>query len=312
MGGAYPIAASVAAALAVSLLIDGHGASRGFARCYLRRLSYALGRTVRSASQAPCIAFLLEHEASSRCVDDMRIYLVGKGFAPTRQETAAVLLALVLLSMLAGAVLAGSPAGSAVGLACAAAAMRIRSSRRKKARDRALSEEMPAVFRSLAISLGSGLTLSQAIAYVGSRGDGEASRAFARCSLKLTCGDSYEDALAQLVRELDSPGIGLLSSALAISHQTGSPLHGLFMRSAELVERAGELERMLAVKTAQVRLSVRIVCLLPALLVCMLLMISPDFQAGIATPAGIMSVLLAACMDAAAVIIVRTLSKGII
>ena len=66
------------------------------------------------------------------------------------------------------------------------------------------------------------------------------------------------------------------------------------------------------VKTAQVRLSVRIVCLLPAIIVGILLVISPDFQTGITTPIGFGSLVIACSMDAAAVLIVRHLSRGII
>ena len=90
------------------------------------------------------------------------------------------------------------------------------------------------------------------------------------------------------------PGIGLLVTALVIAQRTGSPLRGLFQSSAQLVERQGEYERMLAVKTAQVRLSVRIVCLLPVLLVCVLSLISPDFQHGLATVPGTMGSVLVA------------------
>ncbi|HQE70602.1 MAG TPA: type II secretion system protein, partial [Atopobiaceae bacterium] len=64
--------------------------------------------------------------------------------------------------------------------------------------------------------------------------------------------------------------------------------------------------------TAQVRLSVRVVCLLPVVLVGLLLIISPDFQKGVAPPAGLISLGLACCMDVAAVLIVRHLSRGIL
>ena len=74
-----------------------------------------------------------------------------------------------------------------------------------------------------------------------------------------------------------------------------------------LVERQGEFERLLAVKTAQVRMSVRVVCLLPAVMVCLLAAISPDFQEGLCTPAGTGCVLVAAALDATAVAIIRRL-----
>lgn len=118
--------------------------------------------------------------------------------------------------------------------------------------------------------------------------------------------------MAQLSRELDAPGVGLLVTALAIAQRTGSPLRSLFQNSARLVERQGEYERLLAVKTAQVRLSVRIVCLLPLVLVCLLSLISVDYQNGLSTPAGAVSLLVAACMDGCALIVIRRLMRGVI
>ena len=65
-------------------------------------------------------------------------------------------------------------------------------------------------------------------------------------------------------------------------------------------------------KTAQVRLSVRIVCVMPLLLVAFLAMVSPDFQAGVATPGGLASVVVALLMDGAALLVVRRLMKGVL
>ena len=255
---------------------------------------------------------IVSSRASSRAAKDLRAHLAASGLVLSELESGAAIMVLGLAASLLGVVLAGSLLGGLVGAAAFAVGITAWSAQRRKAYEQALAAEMPAVFRSLAVSLGSGLTLSQAIAYVGSREESVAAPAFLNCSLRLLCGDPYDEVLDDLTRALDTPGIGLLSSALAISHQTGSPLQGLFMRSAGLVERAGELERLLVVKTAQARLSVRVVCLLPALIVAILLMISPDFQAGIATPVGFVSIALACCMDLAAVLIVRSLSRGIL
>ena len=170
------------------------------------------------------------------------------------------------------------------------------SARHAELRRREANAAMPAVFRTLSVAMGAGMTLVQAAEYAGARAGGAVGEAFARLALRLRCGD-----------ELHTPGAGLLSTALAISHRTGSPLQGLFQRSAALVERQGEFERLLAVKTAQVRLSVRVVCLLPAVMVALLAAISPDFQKGLSMPAGAGSVALAALLDVAAVAIIRRL-----
>lgn len=181
------------------------------------------------------------------------------------------------------------------------------SARHAVLRRREANAAMPAVFRTLSVAMGAGMTLVQAAEYAGARAGGAVGEAFARLALRLRCGVATETALSELSDELHTPGAGLLSTALAISHQTGSPLQGLFQRSAALVERQGEFERLLAVKTAQVRLSVRVVCLLPAVMVALLAAISPDFQKGLSAPAGAGSVALAALLDVAAVAIIRRL-----
>lgn len=309
---AHPLEAATAAFLAVWMLFSDGPSPRGVVQRFARRLMRIAYGAVRRIAQTGLADFILSIDDASLAACDLRMRLSESGVVLTLAECAVLLPVLCIVAALLGAVLASSWLGIPVGAGSCCFALHAYAVRSRRQREHALSSEMPAVFRSLAVSLGSGLTLSQAIAYVGSRDEGIAAPAFARCSLRLVCGEPYEEALAGLVGDLDTPGIGLLSSALAISHQTGSPLQGLFMRSARLVERSGELERLLAVKTAQVRLSVRIVCLLPAIIVGILLVISPDFQAGIATPIGFGSLIIACLMDVAAVLIVRHLSRGII
>ena len=106
--------------------------------------------------------------------------------------------------------------------------------------------------------------------------------------------------------------MGLLTTALVISHRTGSPLRDLLARSAALVERQGEFERELEVKTAQVRLSARIVCSLPFLMVALLAVISPDFQRGLLSPVGLGSVAVAAALDSFAVLVIRRLMRAVL
>jgi len=306
------IASAAAAACAALFAVPDKGATQTMLVRFLRRIAHLERSALGALSRTAAIDAVLAAPAAASAADGLRAWLLAEGLALSASEAGAALLVLGFSTALLGIVLAGSFWGALVGAGSYALSIAAYAVRRRRACDQALSAEMPAVFRSLAVSLGSGLTLSQAISYVGSREGSAAAPAFAHCSLRLACGDPYDEVLEDLASRLGTTGAGLLSSALAISHQTGSPLQGLFMRSAGLVERAGELERLLTVKTAQVRLSVRIVCLLPALLVAILLMISPDFRSGLSTPAGIISIALAACMDLAAVLIVRNLSKGVL
>ena len=78
------------------------------------------------------------------------------------------------------------------------------------------------------------------------------------------------------------------------------------------MEQQGELRRELSAKTAQVRLSVQVVCTLPVAIVSLLAFISPDFRAGMATEAGTLSLLLAGALDAVAILIIRRLAEGVL
>lgn len=228
-----------------------------------------------------------------------------------RQGVAAVLAGGVLLACVLCFV-ATSAIGVPIAAVVLAVGVPIWDGSRQRREARMLAQEMPGVFRTLAMAMGSGETLAQAIDYLGSHETGPAGRPFARASLRMRCGDSASEALGSLPEELHAPGVGLLTTALLISQRTGSPLKSLFGHAAKLVERQGEFERMLEVKTAQVRLSVRIVCGLPVLMIAALSVLSPDFRAGLATPAGVASILLAIGMDATALLIIRRLMRGVI
>lgn len=226
------------------------------------------------------------------------------------QEASMGLVALgIACAGVAGGILAGPP-GVPVGLFACVGALVSWSASLVRVREEELAREVPGAFRSLAGALGSGKTLSQAISYVGS-GKGALAREFGRASLRVSCGSSASEALDELAGRVSAPGIGLMVCALAVSARTGSPLHGLFMRSAELAERRFELKRELMAKTAQVRLSARIVCGLPAGLVGALVLLSPDFREGLATPVGLGCVVLAVVLDVAAVITIRQLMRRV-
>lgn len=277
------------------------------------QLASAVRRVAEPFARTELAERLLSHEAwGSACAEISR---VTSGFfepALTRADASGLALAGMVASPLVGLVVSQSPIG-AVGLACgyAVGILSWGASAQRK-RERELSDEMPGVFRTLAVALGSGQTLAQAISYVGSHEKGPAAHGFAMASLRLRCGESAESVLEQLARELDAPGMGLLVTALTISQRTGSPLKDLFQHSARLVEREQGLGRELAVKTAQVRLSARVVCLLPLLMVVLLSLISPDFQEGVTTPLGMCCLGIALAMDVVAILIMRRLMKGVL
>ena len=212
----------------------------------------------------------------------------------------------------ASAFLMASPVAGVAAVVVASALAVGRDAARRRRERREVTAAMPGVYRTLSVALASGQTLAQAVSYVGAHERGPVAEAFTRMSLRLRCGASTEDAVALLARELDVPGIGLLATALVISHRTGSPLRDLLMRSAALAERQGEFERLLVVKTAQVRLSRQ--DRLPAAgrpgldapRSC-----RRTFSRGCSLPTGALCVAFAAALDATALLLIRHLMSGV-
>lgn len=174
-----------------------------------------------------------------------------------------------------------------------------------------IAHMMPSIFRTIAVALGSGLTLSQSIEYVSKHTEGVVSESFCIADMQIKCGFPIEEAIEDLAERLDAPGVNLLASALVISHRTGSPLKNLLQKTAELVELQEKKQRLIATKTAQVRLSARIVCLLPVVLLIILSLVSQDFQKGLFTPSGVICTVIAMIMDCIALLIIRSIMKGV-
>ena len=258
------------------------------------------------------IGMLLDVRCVRELSESLSERLSDGGVSLDRRSSAAALFVGALVASLLGGIFFGSPiAVLAVAAGLVGAMLARDSSIRQRERREALGA-MPGVYRTLSVALGSGQTLSQAVSYVGAHEHGKVARVFARMSLRLRCGASTEEAVDLLAKELSVPGAGLLATALVISHRTGSPLRDLLLRSAALAERQEEFERTLGVKTAQVRLSVRIVCLLPVVMMGLLALMSPDFQAGLATPVGIGCVTVASALDAIALVVIRRLMRGVL
>ncbi len=301
---------SASAAGALALATGGH---RGASTIRGSRSSWA-GAACDLAnglgSRMPDLHAHLPRSARVVC-DDLRSRAASAECVLDARGAAALLMLAVAGSVLAGAVLAGGPLGLAVGAIASCLAIPLRASALERERAQRLCREMPAVFRTLAVALGSGKTLHQAVDYVGTQERGLVAGEFGRASLRMRCGSTPQEALADLESRIEAPGMRLMTAALIIAQRTGSPLRDLFLRSARLVERQGEFRQMLEVKTAQVRLSVRVVSAMPAILVGLLSIISRDFQAGLASPVGLGCVCAAAALDLLAIYIIRHLMRGI-
>lgn len=279
---------------------------------WVQTLRHRARRALAALSQTRVVSVLLRWDSFAALATSMARRRMGDADPGHQRDAAAMLLLVGMLACLVAGLFSRSVVASlvAAGMLVAGVPARVAADERRLRRE--LAAEMPGVFRTLATAMASGHTLVQAIDYVGLHEHGHAAEAFVRTSLRLRCGLPVGEALERLRLELQAPGVGLMATALQISQRTGSPLRDLFQRSATLVEQQGEFERMLSVKTAQVRLSVRIVCLLPPAMVCLLSLISPDFQAGISTPSGIVCLAFAVLLDGLALLIIRRIMGAVL
>ncbi|MBQ9059227.1 MAG: type II secretion system F family protein [Atopobiaceae bacterium] len=243
---------------------------------------------------------------------ELQLWLERHGITLALSSVSHLTPCVVVGAALIGGVITVHPLGCVVGAVATLVWMNVRSEALRRARSQAMIEEMPRLLRSLANALSSGQTLTQAIAYVASQNQGPASEAFARASMRLSCGSSIAEALDELAESLSIPSAQMLVNALMISQRTGSPLHGMLNRSAQLVEQQSEFEQMLLVKTAQVRLSVRVVVALPALMVGFLSLFSNDFRAGLMSMTGMVCLLFAAALDFCGLLVIRRMMKGVL
>lgn len=180
---------------------------------------------------------------------------------------------------------------------------------RKRVERNRVERAMPEAFGSLAVSLSSGLSLSQAMQYVGSRAEEPVRTEFLHASALMTCGVSSVDALDELVERLDAPALDLVVLALKVSRRTGAALGGLLSEAAGLVGERIALMRQLEVKTAQVRMSARLVAGMPVFMVGFLSLASSDFRAGVFTPSGLGSLAVALFLNMFAWSIIRKIMR---
>ena len=300
---------SVLAALASGFLLAGSIGSPSVADDLLvkrRVISFAAQVGATGLGRA-----LISWDAWGACVAFLRERLGRGGTYVGRFEATGLLLMAMAAAALGLSLIFGSLLLAPLTVAVALAAVPLMAGELDHRRKAAITDAIPDLLRSLALSLGSGMTLSKAIGYVGERTEGEAGQAFRRASLEEACGMSVSEALEGLESSLDAPGMGLLSCALVVSQRTGAPLDGLLNRSAALVEEQAELAQSLSTKTAQARLSSRVVMLLPVFLILLLSLIMPDYRAGLASPLGIVCLLIAAALDVCAFLVIKRITAEV-
>lgn len=210
---------------------------------------------------------------------------------------------------LLGALLLGGPLGLIAGVALPLVTLEVGTASAGRRRAREIEGAMPEAFQALAIALGSGCSLAQALRFVGVHAREPLRGEFMRAGFSIDCGVPASESLDALLARLRAPGLDLVALALKISQRTGAPLGDLLSQAADLVGLRIHLMRQLDVKTSQARMSARMVAGMPVALIAVLSTLSTDFRRGVAEPAGAVSIALALVLNALAWLIISRIMK---
>ncbi len=175
----------------------------------------------------------------------------------------------------------------------------------------ALVKQIPDVLRTMGMMLATGKTLMQACSYISESTTGKISDAFSSCSIAMQLGEDRACALNSLIKNLDIPYMKLIVCALEISQLTGAPLQDMLDKSAILLEGQQKAYESIRVKTTQAQTSIKVVIFLPIIIVSALLIMSSEYRNGLMTQAGIVSLVIAFCLDTAAIFIVKKLMRRV-
>lgn len=300
--------AAAAAACSVQLVGQLHGRPARPRRP--TRLVDRLLALAESAGHGRVFLAAMRLPGVSRLAQGLRELAASRGRALTAPGALAAHALATCAACLACAVLAASALGVVVGLAASASLTAAASGSMRRRRRDALAAQMPDALRCLSGALGAGKSLSQAIEHVGLALPEPMGPQFLQASFQIKAGLSVEEAVAGLCRRVDAPGIALLGTALQISQRTGSALNDLFDQTAQMATDAVALRRELEVKTSQVRLSAKVVAVMPVALCALLTLLSSDYRAGLALPAGRACLLVSVMLDLAALVLVRRIMSG--
>ena len=175
-----------------------------------------------------------------------------------------------------------------------------------KRRAEALRACMPDALRLMSSALSSGCSLVQALEYAARHSDDPLKSELERAVWDLGAGRSFSEAMEGLRSRTGGSGFAYLAVAMEIQHLSGGSLHTTIAAVSESLRQSAELEDELKAKTAQGRLSARIVSVAPVVLLALLSVFSHDYITAFFSSAfGVTLFVLALMLEALGVVMVK-------
>ncbi|MDQ7793026.1 MAG: type II secretion system F family protein [bacterium] len=192
--------------------------------------------------------------------------LVQAGLSPSRRLAWALLVLTAGGGGLAGAVLVGSPYGGLPGVLLPVLLLGSHARRRLAARSHQARQRLPDALQALASSLRSGQSLAQAVEALGTGTEGPLAEVFRRVAEEYRAGTPLLRALRRLEESFPGDDVSYFLQALEIHRFSGGNLAEVLANGAAALNERRALWGDLHARTAEARLSARILLALPVCL----------------------------------------------
>lgn len=199
------------------------------------------------------------------------------GFETDACRAGGVALALALASGLAGWLVSSSPLFGAMAAACLAIGAGIAARQAREREMEEMRESLPAMLRTMSACFHAGYSLLQAFRHLAHEVRGPLGHMLQRAAGDLETGHTAHEALERMRRDSSLRELSFVAAALEIQHQTGGSLQKVMDSACESIEGELALKRMLRVQTAQARLSMRVITIMPFILMAVFSLVSPGF-----------------------------------
>lgn len=158
---------------------------------------------------------------------------------------------------------------------------------RQGSRQRAFNDQLGNMITLLSNALKTGYSLGQAIEIIARKAPPPVSDEFEVVTTSIHFGTSVEDALAALVRRVQSPDLDFIVVAILLHRKVGGNLPEILDTIADTIRDRLRMKREMSVLTAHARASATLISALPVVLAILMYAITPHyFKPMLTSPVG--------------------------
>lgn len=168
-----------------------------------------------------------------------------------------------------------------------------------------MDQLLPDALRAVGVYYSSGLGLRTSLEQVALETPGSLGELLGNVAYEMKAGKSLAESL-DMLKNQGSSALSFLAVAIEIQQRTGGSLQPVLESVAESVSDSNELKRSLQVKTAQARMSAKIVAIMPIVLFLILTLTNPSMVLGFfSSTVGVFLFFAACAMELLGILIIR-------